>query len=171
MRAGLSAITKDIAEKRRDGKWTDLPTDGNMVNHRGMMLRPNLRMLAGVVAAIAFSLALISTAAARTVTVTEKDNGAETILARGDTLAVSLPATSGTGYVWQVAKVESSILAQSGNPTFEHDQKAMPGAMWHQTFHFTANAAGTGMLELRYFRPWEKDTPAAKAFTLNVFVK
>ena len=142
-----------------------------MVNHRGMMLRPTLRMLAGAVAAIALSLALVSSAAARTVTVTEKDNGAETILARGDTLAVSLPATSGTGYVWQVAKIETAFLAQAGNPTFEHDEKAMPGAMWHQTFHFTAEAAGTGKLELQYLRPWEKTTPPAKTFTLNVFVK
>ena len=142
-----------------------------MVNHRGMTLRQNLKMLAGVVAAIALSLASIPGAEARTVTVTEKDSGTETVLARGDTLAVSLPATSGTGYVWQVAKVESSILAQAGNATFEHDQKAMPGAMWHQTFHFSASAAGAAMLELRYLRPWEKDTPPAKSFTLNVLVK
>ncbi|HYL59879.1 MAG TPA: protease inhibitor I42 family protein [Candidatus Acidoferrales bacterium] len=148
-----------------------MPTSGKMVNHRGMMLRSNLRMLAGVAAAIAFSLAVIATVEARTVTVTEKDSGSETILARGDTLEVSLPATSGTGYVWQVAKVESSILSQSGNATFEHDGKAMPGAMRHQTFHFSANAAGAGLLELRYLRPWEKDTPPAKSFTLNVLVK
>ena len=128
-------------------------------------------VLANFLTAIAISLVLASTAAARTVTVTEKNAGEEAILERGNTLAVTLPTTSGTGYVWQVAKTDVATLVPSGKPTFEHDEKAMPGAMWHQTFRFTAAAAGTVKLELQYLRPWEKDTPPAKVFTLNVFVK
>lgn len=112
-----------------------------------------------------------STALARTVTVTEQDNGGGVVLAHGDDLAVSLKATSGTGYTWKVSKIDSSIIEQAGDPTYEQTGSAMPRATWNEITRFTAKSAGTGALELGYSRPWETDKPPAKIFTLSVIVK
>jgi len=47
----------------------------------------------------------------------------------------------------------------------------MPGASGHQIFRFSAEASGTGTVEMRYGRPWEKDTPPAKVFRILLIVR
>ena len=135
-----------------------------------ILARRSFEVIPLVLAALALALAP-SPAIARTVAVSEKDNGGECILARGDTLAVSLEARSGTGYVWQVARIDGSILKSAGDPKFELKGESAPGAAWNQTFRFSAESAGNSALELVYLRPWEKGTPPAGQFTINVMVK
>jgi len=57
-----------------------------------------------VASATAFALSAPRRASAGMMAVTESDNGREFTLARGDRLEISLPATSGTGYTWQVSR-------------------------------------------------------------------
>ena len=63
------------------------------------------------------------TAAMRTVTVTEKDNNSKVELNKGDTLAVILDFSPGTGYPWQIAKNDVNVLEPGGgNPSYPGGQ-------------------------------------------------
>ena len=116
------------------------------------------------------ALLLASRADASVVFISRDDNGREFTLDRGDALEISLPATSGTGYTWQAAPVAGAFVKQVGEPAFALDD-AMPGAKGHQIFHFGIEASGTGSLEIRYLRPWEKDSKPAKVFKIMLIVR
>jgi len=120
--------------------------------------------------AAAFALSLPSRASAGMVTVTEADNGRELTLSRGDTLEVSLPATSGTGFTWQAVPIADPLAKPVGEMKFKTDH-AIPGASGNQVFRFLVDTSGTGTIEMRYIRPWEKDTPPAKVFKLLLIVR
>jgi inhibitor of cysteine peptidase len=120
--------------------------------------------------ATAFAISLPKLAVAGVIGVTEADNGREFTLARGDTLEVSLPATSGTGYTWQAAPIADALVKQVGDLKFKVDN-AMPGASGHQIFRFSIEASGTGTLEIHYIRPWEKDARPAKVFRILLIVR
>ena len=120
--------------------------------------------------AAAFALSLPSRASAGMVTVTEADNGRELTLSRGDTLEVSLPATSGTGFTWQAVPIADPLAKPVGEMKFKTDRE-MPGATGHQIFRYSVDESGNGSIELRYIRPWEKDTPPAKVFKLLLIVR
>src|SRR5260370_5459803 len=96
---------------------------------------------------------------------TEAGNGRELTLSRGDALEVSLPAASGIGYTWQAAPIADTIVKPVGDMKFKIDNE-MPGAAGHQIFRYSVEASGTGSIELRYLRPWGKDTPPAKGFKI-----
>ncbi len=102
--------------------------------------------------------------------ISQDDNGREFALDRGDALEISLPATSGTGYTWQAEPVAGGFAKQVGEPAFTLDN-AMPGAPGHQIFHFGIDASGTGTLEIRYLRPWEKGSKPAKVFKIMLIVR
>ena len=116
------------------------------------------------------SLLLASRADASVVFISQDDNGREFTLDRGDALEISLPATSGTGYTWQAEPVAGGFVRQVGEPAFTLDS-AMPGASGHQIFHFGIGASGTGTLEMRYLRPWEKGSKPAKVFKIMLIVR
>ena len=125
-----------------------------------------------IIAAGATALALMPyrSALAGVSNVTEADNGRELTLSRGDTLDISLPATSGTGYTWQAAPIADTIVKPVGDMKFKIDTE-MPGAPGHQIFRFSVEGSGTGTIEMRYLRPWEKDTPPAKVFKILLIVR
>ena len=116
------------------------------------------------------ALLLASRASASVVFISQDDNGREFTLDRGDALEISLPATSGTGYTWQAEPVAGGFVKQVGEPAFALDS-AMPGASGHQIFHFGIDASGTGTLEIRYLRPWEKGAKPAKVFKIMLIVR
>lgn len=115
------------------------------------------------------ALLLASRASASVIFISQDDNGREFTLDRGDALEISLPATSGTGYTWQAEPVAGGFVKQVGEPAFALDS-AMPGASGHQIFHFAVGASGTGILEIRYTRPWEKGSKPAKVFKIMLIV-
>ena len=119
---------------------------------------------------VAFALAMPTRVCASMVFISQDENGREFTLDRGDALEISLPATSGTGYTWQAEPVAGGFVKQAGEPEFKRDT-AMPGASGHQVFHFAVEAIGTGTLEMRYLRPWEKETPSAKVFKIKLIVR
>ena len=116
------------------------------------------------------ALLLASRADASVIFISQDDNGREFTLDRGDALEISLPATSGTGYTWQAEPVAGGFVRQVGEPAFTLDS-AMPGASGHQIFHFGIGASGTGTLEMRYLRPWEKGSKPAKVFKIMLIVR
>lgn len=125
-------------------------------------------LLAAIV--ITFAVSMPQPVSASVVFISQDDNGREFTLDRGDALEISLPATSGTGYTWQAEPVAGGFVTQVGEPAFALDN-AMPGASGHQVFHFGIAASGTGTLELRYLRPWEKDSKPAKVFKIMLIVR
>jgi predicted secreted protein len=118
----------------------------------------------------AVALLLASRANASVVFISLDDNGREFTLDRGDALEISLPATSGTGYMWQAEPVAGAFVRQVGEPAFALDS-AMPGASGHQIFHFSIDATGTGALQIQYLRPWEKSAKPAKVFKIMLIVR
>jgi len=129
-----------------------------------MRIRPSHLLL------LLVALLLASRVNASVVFISQDENGREFTLDRGDALEISLPATSGTGYTWQAEPVAGGFVTPVGEPAYKLDN-AMPGAAGHQIFHFSVGASGTGALELRYLRPWEKDTPPAKIFKIMLIVR
>ena len=116
------------------------------------------------------ALFVFAVAHAGVIGVTEADNGHEFTLSRGDTLEVSLPATSGTGYTWQEAPIADALVKPVGDTKFKIDD-AMPGGSGHQIFRFSVESSGTGALEIHYLRPWEKDARPAKVFRILLIVR
>ena len=129
-------------------------------------------MRARLSAALLFLIALLlaSRASASVVFISQEDNGHEFALDRGDALEISLPATSGTGYTWQAEPIAGGFAKQVGEPAYTLDN-AMPGASGHQIFHFGIETTGTGTLEIRYVRPWEKGSKPAKVFKIMLIVR
>jgi len=119
---------------------------------------------------LALTLSVPRRAGASVVFISQGDNGREFALDRGDALEISLPATSGTGYVWQAEPIAGGFARQVGEPAFTLDN-AMPGASGHQIFHFGIESTGTGALEMLYLRPWEKGSKPAKVFKIMLIVR
>jgi inhibitor of cysteine peptidase len=123
-----------------------------------------------IVVATALALSIPTQVRASMVFISQDENGREFTLDRGDALEISLPATSGTGYTWRAEPVAGGFVKQVGEPEFKRDN-AMPGASGYQVFHFAVEARGTGALEMRYLRPWEKGEPPAKVFQIHFIVR
>ena len=112
----------------------------------------------------------IATAAARTPTVTEAQNGKTVVVAIGAPLVIALESNPSTGYSWRVSKNDAAVvkfLDQSAFPP----ARPVPGAPGRELFKFKAMAPGTDSIELEYLRPWEKGVAPAKRFSISVTVK
>jgi len=118
---------------------------------------------------VGFLLFMPALARASAIFISADDNGHEFTFVRGDAVEISLPATSGTGYTWQVEPVAGGSVKQMGEPEFRRES-VMPGASGLEVFHFAVGASGSGTLELRYLRPWEKSAPAAHVFKIKFTV-
>jgi inhibitor of cysteine peptidase len=112
------------------------------------------------------------------VIVTEKDNGRNVAIAKGGVIVVRLEVTSGTGYSWfpsappALAKRDvPRQLEQLGKSSMEKPKDSRPGATEIQVFRFKAVSAGPATLEFYYARPWEKNTPPAKTFQVQITVQ
>jgi inhibitor of cysteine peptidase len=129
-----------------------------------MRVRPALLLMSLI------ALLVASQASASMVFVSQDENGHEFTLERGDALEISLPMTAGTGYTWQAEPVAGGIVQQVGEPEIKHGS-SVPGARGLQIFHFARGAAGSGTLELRYLRPWDKNKAPAKVFRIKLTVR
>jgi inhibitor of cysteine peptidase len=95
-------------------------------------------------------------------------------LRRGQTLRIELPGESGTGYQWRVTEPADSapqlLVLQHHNVGGPSGYNTRPGDHIWDLFTFRAEQTGQAATELTYSRPWEKDAPPAKRYTLNVTV-
>lgn len=118
---------------------------------------------AGALAAVALS----DDDAATPQSFTAADSGASITLAPGESFTVVLTGNPTTGYAWEVADLDTAVLA-GDEPAYEVGSDLM-GAGGTYTWTFTAVAAGETQLELVYHRPWEQVDPL-ETFTLEVVV-
>ncbi len=131
----------------------------------------------------ALAVALLATACASSATsgatavpaelwLKEENNGQRVQVNASQTLGIDLESIPGTGYSWQVAAVDQNILQQIGEPEFKND--ASPnrvGGPARQLMRFKVGGKGETKLELVYTRPWEKDQPPAKTWSVTIAVQ
>ena len=104
---------------------------------------------------------------------TEADNGKTVQAAVGQKIVVALDGNITTGYSWAVAKVAGEAISQIGK--VEYAQRPAPRGMVGVGGQFKASfqaaKPGQATLTMEYRRPWEKNKPAEKTFTLTVQVQ
>jgi len=141
-------------------------------NFRSMITATAATFAVAALCALAAGCSLIvATPTSHPLVVTDSDNGKTVTLAPGANLEVSLKATSGTGYLWQVAGNDPLVLEQLGLGDFEIPKEAPPGAMGTQVFHFQAQSPGAAKLEMAYVRPWEKNVAPVRTWSITVRVQ
>ena len=95
-------------------------------------------------------------------------------LRKGQTLRVELPAESGNGYQWRVTPTAGGapdlLILQHHSVGGPSGYNTKPGDHIWDLFTFRAEQTGQGTTELTYTRPWEKDAPPAKRYTISVTV-
>jgi inhibitor of cysteine peptidase len=103
-----------------------------------------------------------------------EDNGRQIELAVGQALVVTLGSNPSTGYEWEVAEVERTVLQQIGEKEFQRDPNAPAntvGAGGFELFRFEALTAGRTALKLIYRRPWEAEVEPLETYSLQVSVR
>ena len=106
----------------------------------------------------------------KSVTVTKADHDKTVKVANGGRVTVRLSWSPGTGYDWVVAKNNTALLQQDGEPATESSKNPMPGAPETRIIHFKALQAGGVPLEFHNRRPWEKDAPPLEVFRVQVMI-
>jgi inhibitor of cysteine peptidase len=105
----------------------------------------------------------------KNVTVTEKDNGSQFELNKGDLLTLRLESNPSTGYSWQIAGNDEKLMELMGKPTSEApERRLIVGGIEYRIFRFKALTGGTDILELQYKRIWEKEKEPLKTFRITV---
>ena len=110
---------------------------------------------------------------ANVVALDEKANGKTVAVAMGKTLVVRLAGNITTGYGWTVKKLDGDALKQDGKVKYEQKKTPRPMVGSGGTFVATFNTVkpGKATIAMAYARPWEKDTPPIKTFTVTVTVE
>lgn len=113
------------------------------------------------------------TGCAKQVTAGDADQGRIVELVPGESLVLTLESNPTTGYSWQLVEVDATVLKPKGEPEFKPSSgsEGLAGAGGEEVFRFDAAGSGTTTLSLAYARPWEKDTPPLKTYTITVVVK
>ena len=102
-------------------------------------------------------------------TLSEEDAGSTVQLSVGEAMEVVLDGNPTTGFSWETAAADASVLRQLGEPGFEPDTELL-GSGGTFTFRFEAVASGQTLLQLVYLRPWETAVQPAKTFEVTVTV-
>ena len=122
-----------------------------------------------VVCLLSFS-ELYASGAQKVIAVSEQEQGSTITLARGAVLEVRLDSAPGTGYRWDRAAQEPSPLRLIETRYIPLADDKRIGGQQTQLFRFEAARAGEVVLKLQYRRPWERDTPPVKTWSLTVVV-
>jgi len=104
---------------------------------------------------------------------TEKDDGKTLSMAVKKRFVVRLAGNPTTGYGWRTVEVTGDAVEQTGKVAYvaAKRQPGMVGVGGHYVFRFEAVKPGKTSIKLEYARPWEKDKPPAKTFTVTINVR
>ena len=105
-------------------------------------------------------------ASAPSVIVSGNDNAKEFSLKKGEIVLISLDAQLSTGYGWQVSSI--SGVEQYGD--IDVKTAKVIGGIDTQNIRFRAVSAGSGLIELKYIRPWKKDDTPLKYFKVHLSI-
>ncbi len=96
-------------------------------------------------------------------------SGTQVEVSQGTEIVVKLEGNPTTGYLWEVAQADESILTQVGE--IEHKAESeLPGAPGISTLRFATVGPGVATLELVYRRPFEQGVEPIERFTVDVTV-
>ncbi len=121
-------------------------------------------------------LFLAHTADAAELTLREADAGRVVPASIGDTIVITLPGNITTGYSWALVRIETDTqkpaVKAAGDIAYQRPPaNGRVGAGGLFVARFTAVAEGKAVVRLAYRRPFEKDKPAAKTFSVTLEVK
>ncbi len=117
------------------------------------------------------STSVVTTTTTSVMTLTEQDNGKTIELTKGATLIVKLSSNASTGYSWSVQSKSPLLKLLDSNYKEKKQLAQVAGAPGVQTFQWQATGAGNATLKLEYRRPWEKDEPPAKTFSVSLQIR
>jgi inhibitor of cysteine peptidase len=117
-------------------------------------------------------LALLSVGcgAPEAMTLSKDDNARQIELAKGQALTTTLGGNPTTGYGWEVAEIDETILRQTGEIEYLPESDLL-GAPSMATIRFEAVSTGQSPLELAYRRSWEKGVKPIDSFSVQVTVR
>ncbi len=96
------------------------------------------------------------------------DPAAPVAVREGQTFALTLRSNPTTGYIWQLAKpLNERIIRFTGNK-YQGDISGLMGAGGREIWTFKAVGSGETRINLKYVRPWEKDTAPAKTVQFRI---
>jgi inhibitor of cysteine peptidase len=126
------------------------------------------RLLSGLI----LGLLISSWATAAQLDLTEKENGKDLWMDRGDLLLFRLPSNPSTGYSWSVAASKLGLLLQQGEAACEipKSAKGRVGAGGTEVWRFRAVREGTLTLTFSYARVWEKGVPPVRKLSWPVTI-
>jgi inhibitor of cysteine peptidase len=96
--------------------------------------------------------------AAPTLVFGEEADGQRVALTVGQDLVLRLESNPSTGYGWEIAEFDTSVVAQEGESHFSPGSD-LPGASGIETWRFRAVGRGRTDLMLMYRRSWESEPP------------
>jgi inhibitor of cysteine peptidase len=100
------------------------------------------------------------------------DDGGQVELEQGQILVITLESNPTTGYGWEVAEIDESVLRQKGSALYEPTgPEDADGAGGLVTFRFEAVGAGQTALKLVYLCGCEEDEEPADTFSANAVVR
>jgi inhibitor of cysteine peptidase len=123
-----------------------------------------------VITSLFLTILLAACGAPSSQTITEQDAGKTIEVSKGETITILLEGNPTTGYTWELASENLSILRQVGEPAFTPDSQAA-GSGGKVSLKFEAVTTGQGLLQLVYHRSFEPDEPPVRTFEANVVVK
>ncbi len=129
-----------------------------------------MRLFVAFVAAALFAAPGFAAAKSLDATVYGIDNASTSLVEHaGSRFLIALDSNRTTGYSW-TASIKGDAVSSEGSAYQESNGHSM-GAPGRQIFVFDAMRKGAATVTLRYQRPWEHSTPAAKTVTFTVVVK
>lgn len=129
---------------------------------------PSILMKAGLVILLA-SLFLVRPPANGSAVLTKADNRGEISLSPGEELKIVLRGNPSTGYLWELDRLDRTVLILRGEASFVPDS-SLTGAGGRFIFRLIAGAAGSTKIRLVYRRPWETGIQPLYDFQVTVTV-
>ncbi len=96
--------------------------------------------------------------------------GSQIMLKVGESCDLVLAGNPTTGYQWEIAELDDSIVKPVGEMAFKPASTAL-GAGGQSTWHFQAVTTGQTPLKMIYRRSFEKGIPPAQTFEVQLVVK
>ena len=111
-----------------------------------------------------------------TLVVTDRDNGASVVMRQNETLWVVLSSNGGTGYSWDIERLDANRIVSLGQASRPSPGTALPngralpmaGAPQQISYLFRMARPGSSELVLRLWRPWEGAASAVERFRLRL---
>ena len=108
----------------------------------------------------------------KTILVTEKNNGQEIVLYKGDRIKLSLNEAADGGYAWHFVTFNSNclkVLKNESKPA--NTQKGIVGGYNKRTILIEALKKCRTSIKLKEYGPWEGESKAIKEFFIKIYIK